>query len=50
MPLQQAFELIESRAGIKFDPDVVRALRATLGAALPSELAPMESLVRLTVN
>jgi len=50
MPLHQAFELIESHAGIKFDPDVVRALRATFGAALPSELAPMESLVRLTVS
>jgi HD-GYP domain-containing protein (c-di-GMP phosphodiesterase class II) len=50
MPLDRAFELIESRAGEKFDPDVVRALRATLGTALSSELVPMESLLRLTVS
>jgi HD-GYP domain-containing protein (c-di-GMP phosphodiesterase class II) len=50
MPLHQAFELIESRAGIKFDPDVVRALRTTFGPVPPSEFVPLESLVRLTVN
>ena len=30
MPLARACELIESRAGVKFDPAVVRALRTTL--------------------
>ena len=50
MPLDRAFEMIESRAGVKFDPDVVRAFRATLGSMPPSELAPLESLVRLTVG
>lgn len=50
MPLDRAFEIIESHAGVKFDPDVVSALRAMLGAVPPSELAPLESLVQLTMG
>ena len=50
MPIDRAFELIESWAGEKFDPDVVRALRAILGTALSRESVPLESLVPLTVN
>jgi len=38
MPLDCACELIESRAGVKFDPDVVRALRVTLGGLVSSEI------------
>jgi len=38
MPLDRACELIESRAGAKFDPDVVRALRVTLGDLVSPEI------------
>ena len=38
MPLHRACAMIESRAGVKFDPDVVRALRATLGDLISTEI------------
>ncbi len=50
MPLDRAFELIASRAGVQFDPDVVDALRATLGILISSHAAPLESLARLTLS
>lgn len=49
IPFDRALEMIESLAGVKFDPDVVRAFRATLGS-VPGELPPLDSLVRLTAS
>jgi response regulator RpfG family c-di-GMP phosphodiesterase len=39
MPLDTACELIESHAGAKFDPNVVRALRVALGDLISSEIS-----------
>ena len=50
MPIDRAYQLIASHAGEKFDPDVVRALRAALGSLLPNELTPLESLARLALS
>jgi len=50
IPLDRAYELIASRAGAKFDPDVVRALRAALGTCISSEMSPLDSLARMTLK
>lgn len=50
MPVDCAYELIASRAGVKFDPEVVRALRSALGTLIPSDAAPLDSLARLTLS
>ncbi len=49
MPLEHAYEIISSRTGAKFDPDVVRALRATLGNLLPDDLRPGVSTAQLSL-
>ncbi|HLN00924.1 MAG TPA: HD-GYP domain-containing protein [Bryobacteraceae bacterium] len=51
MPLDSACELIESHAGVKFDPDVVRALRVTLGDLISSEISSSDlALLGVTVS
>ena len=39
MSYDQAYRTIQSRAGTKFDPDVVASLRVTLGSLIASDLA-----------
>ncbi len=50
IPLHRPYEVILGRAGSKFDPDVVRALRAALGNLLPDEQRSLESLPQFSLG